>query len=125
MQSGDDRIIFVLGPPGSGKGTVCKEAVKLFERPTFYHLSVGDLLREICDDNAHYLDKDVDVDKISACMRENKLLPADVLAPIIKSKIYDPNFTFVDTWLIDGFPRNMDQLLAFEETVRTADQVRR
>lgn len=37
------NIVFVLGAPGSGKGTVCAKVVETFG---FVHLSAGDLLRE-------------------------------------------------------------------------------
>ena len=39
----NSRIIFVLGGPGSGKGTQCE---KIVEKYGFTHLSSGDLLRE-------------------------------------------------------------------------------
>ena len=38
----DVKVIFVLGGPGSGKGTQCKKIVKDYG---FCHLSAGDLLR--------------------------------------------------------------------------------
>lgn len=37
------KVIFVLGGPGSGKGTHCD---LLRERYNLLHLSVGDILRE-------------------------------------------------------------------------------
>lgn len=37
------NIIFVLGAPGSGKGTVCARIVETYG---YVHLSAGDLLRE-------------------------------------------------------------------------------
>ena len=40
----DDRVYFVMGGPGSGKGTQC---AKLVERYGFVHLSAGDLLRQV------------------------------------------------------------------------------
>ncbi|VDO29033.1 unnamed protein product [Heligmosomoides polygyrus] len=36
------NVVFVLGPPGSGKGTQC---LKIQENLGFVHLSAGDLLR--------------------------------------------------------------------------------
>lgn len=36
------KIVFVLGAPGSGKGTQCAKIVELFN---YVHLSAGDLLR--------------------------------------------------------------------------------
>ncbi|CAG5076844.1 Similar to cmpk1: UMP-CMP kinase (Xenopus laevis) [Cotesia congregata] len=37
------EVIFVLGGPGAGKGTTCKDIVK---KTGYVHLSAGDLLRE-------------------------------------------------------------------------------
>ena len=37
------QVVFVLGRPGSGKGTQCLRICRDFE---FIHLSAGDLLRE-------------------------------------------------------------------------------
>ena len=42
------KVIFVLGGPGSGKGTHC---TVLKERYHFLHLSVGDILREFLKSN--------------------------------------------------------------------------
>ncbi|KAK5636731.1 hypothetical protein RRF57_012443 [Xylaria bambusicola] len=112
-------IVFVLGPPGSGKGTVCKQAVKSLKRPPHHHLSVGDYLRELCDPLASHDGNHIDENRIRDYLRDNKLLPADVLIPILKGKIDSmPNVDFTETtWLIDGFPRNMETALAFEETI--------
>jgi hypothetical protein len=44
MSDSKPRIIFVLGAPGSGKGTQCEKVVHEFG---FKHLSAGDLLREV------------------------------------------------------------------------------
>jgi UMP-CMP kinase len=41
--SGKPTVFFILGGPGSGKGTQC---AKLSEKHGFVHLSAGDLLRE-------------------------------------------------------------------------------
>lgn len=43
VMAGKPNIIFVLGAPGSGKGTVCARIVDTFG---YVHLSAGDLLRE-------------------------------------------------------------------------------
>ncbi len=42
MQSLKNKVIFILGGPGSGKGTQCELIVKKYN---YIHLSAGDLLR--------------------------------------------------------------------------------
>jgi hypothetical protein len=46
----EGRVYFVMGGPGSGKGTQC---AKLVERYGFVHLSAGDLLRQVRDEPSH------------------------------------------------------------------------
>ena len=43
MQGLKKKVIFILGGPGSGKGTQCELIVKKYH---YVHLSAGDLLRE-------------------------------------------------------------------------------
>jgi adenylate kinase family enzyme len=43
MHTVKKRVVFILGGPGSGKGTQCDLIVKKFN---YVHLSAGDLLRE-------------------------------------------------------------------------------
>lgn len=43
MAADKPKVIFVLGAPGSGKGTQCAKIVNTFG---YTHLSAGDLLRE-------------------------------------------------------------------------------
>ena len=42
MENKRPRVLFVLGGPGSGKGTQCENLVNLYG---FTHLSTGELLR--------------------------------------------------------------------------------
>ena len=39
----DKKLIFVLGGPGSGKGTQCERLVRDYG---YCHISVGDLMRQ-------------------------------------------------------------------------------
>ncbi|KAI2620818.1 P-loop containing nucleoside triphosphate hydrolase protein [Xylaria nigripes] len=116
------KIIFVLGAPGSGKGTLCKIVTELTHQPRyeFVHLSVGDHLRELCDPKATSPGAElVDRNKIQNYMRENILLPAATLIPVLKRKIESiPSRENVTTvWLIDGFPRDMETARAFEAKI--------
>ncbi|KAI1341816.1 P-loop containing nucleoside triphosphate hydrolase protein [Xylariaceae sp. FL0016] len=113
-------IVFVLGPPGSGKGTLCKrmtEGHPDLSGSSFYHLSVGDYLRELCDPAIPSAHENLDRDSIRFHLRENVLLPSEVLIPILDHKINSTLNSNGDTttWLVDGFPRNTETLLAFEQ----------
>ena len=62
-----NRILLVLGGPGSGKGTQCTKIAEEFD---FFHLCAGDLLRaEVAKGTA--IGKELE-----ATMKEGKLVPA-------------------------------------------------
>ncbi|KAI0965118.1 P-loop containing nucleoside triphosphate hydrolase protein [Xylaria arbuscula] len=113
-------LIFVLGPPGSGKGTTCKLAIEKSGHGLghqYRHLSLGDHLRELCKPQEHE-NPDIDYERIRRHLRVNQLLPSTVLNPVLQAALLltddGPDDT-TTTWLIDGFPRDMEQALAFEE----------
>jgi hypothetical protein len=64
-------IIFVLGGPGSGKGTQCEKIVSKFG---YTHLSAGDLLREEVRSGSAV------GKQCEQIMREGKLVPMEVRA---------------------------------------------
>lgn len=90
------KIIFILGGPGSGKGTQCDI---MTNRYGYVHYSTGDLLREFiktdCEEAA----------KIRAIIAEGKLAPSEMLVDIIKRNIFK-NGQNNKVYLIDGFPRS-------------------
>jgi adenylate kinase family enzyme len=63
------RIVFVLGGPGSGKGTQCERIVAKYGHT---HLSAGDLLRDEVKSGSE-LGK-----QCEAIMKEGKLVPMEV-----------------------------------------------
>jgi adenylate kinase len=86
------KIIVLLGPPGSGKGTLAKGLIKDYD---FQHISTGDLIRN---------SEDKDLQKIIA---NGKMIPDDKMLEILKEKVkeldLEKNIAF------DGFPRNIEQ----------------
>ncbi|KAI1352808.1 P-loop containing nucleoside triphosphate hydrolase protein [Xylaria sp. FL0043] len=121
MESSKDIIIFVLGPPGSGKGTNCERVTKMLKpsRCFYRHLSVGDYLRKLGNPDTPCDAADLDRGMIRDFLGDNKLLPADIIIPLLKHKM-DSTPTekgYTTIWLIDGFPRNMETALAFEEKI--------
>lgn len=119
-------VTFVLGGPGSGKGTQCKFICDEFG---FKHLSAGDLLRaERNSPGSQY------GEMIERHIQEGKIVPVEVTCSLLEKAMRDHCQTLAsnlkqdgskdngDTldysatsklrgkFLIDGFPRNEDNL---------------
>jgi len=102
----DVNIIFVVGGPGSGKGTNC---TRLSEEFNLSHLSVGDLLRVEASkgsERGNLLDE---------YMKEGKIVPMEITLEVVRSAILENQGK--SGFLIDGFPRKLDQAIEFEEKV--------
>jgi UMP-CMP kinase len=103
-------VIFVLGGPGAGKGTQCANLVRDYG---FKHLSAGDLLREEQDREGSEFGE-----MIKSYIKDGQIVPMEVTIQLLENAMThtiseDHNRKF----LIDGFPRKMDQALTFEEVV--------
>merc|ERR1711965_1109665 len=99
-------IIFVLGGPGSGKGTQC---AKIVEKYGLCHLSTGDLLRE------EVQKKSERADMLNEIMKKGELVPQDVILELLRDAMTSrPD---CKGFLIDGFPRDIPQGKKFEDKV--------
>ncbi len=88
------HIFFLLGGPGSGKGT---QSDKLVEEYRFKHLSTGDLLREEISKGGEM------AETIQKYMTEGKMLSSELVVKLLKKGIA----TYGNRrYLFDGFPRN-------------------
>lgn len=113
-------VIFVLGGPGAGKGTQC---ARLVEEHQFVHLSAGDLLRaEQTRTGSEY------GEMIKSYIKEGKIVPMEVTIKLLENAMRDKmegkNSSSSQgqgrggrRFLIDGFPRQMDQAVKFDESV--------
>lgn len=102
-------VIFVLGGPGSGKGTQCSKLVNDFN---FVHLSAGDLLRaEQAKEGSEY------GELIKHYIKEGLIVPQEVTIMLLQNAITDAFKTGSKNFLIDGFPRKMDQAISFQNQV--------
>lgn len=100
------KVIFVLGGPGSGKGTQCTNIVRDFG---FTHLSAGDLLRaEIKSGSANGT-------MIQNMIKEGKIVPSEVTIKLLEKAMLENGN---DKFLIDGFPRNEENRAAFEDVTK-------
>ena len=90
----DALIIFVLGGPGSGKGTQCAKLVKDYG---FKHLSAGDLLREEQDRPGSEFGE-----MIKEYIREGNIVPMEVTIQLIENAILKEIEGGKGRFLIDG-----------------------
>jgi UMP-CMP kinase len=114
-------VVFLLGGPGSGKGTQSTNLVRDYD---FTHLSAGDLLRaEQVRPESQY------GELIKSYIREGQIVPMEITVALLSNAMAEKlaeneknNSSVGDTggkarFLIDGFPRKLDQAVFFEETV--------
>jgi len=96
--------IVLLGSPGAGKGTQAKVISKKFDIP---HISTGDILR-------HEIKGGSELGKKAAGFVESgKLVPDGIIIEIIKNEISRGRSK--NGFLMDGFPRNLEQAVMFSD----------
>uniref|UniRef100_A0A0E0HMD2 adenylate kinase n=1 Tax=Oryza nivara TaxID=4536 RepID=A0A0E0HMD2_ORYNI len=96
------KIIFVLGGPGSGKGTQCSNIVEHFD---FIHLSAGELLRAEINSGSE------NGTMIDTIITEGKIVPSEITIKLLQEAIIKGGN---DKYIIDGFPRNEENRVVFE-----------
>ena len=99
------KVIFVIGPPGVGKNTQCD---KLKEKYKFIHFSTGDLLRAEISKGTE------DGKLIKSIMAQGKYVPVKITCNLIKKAM--DNYSKDKIFLIDGYPRNQDNIDGWLET---------
>ncbi|XP_034952315.1 UMP-CMP kinase 2 [Chelonus insularis] len=102
------EVLFILGGPGSGKGTLCYHLVK---KTGYVHLSAGDLLRE---ERARPGSEFGEM--IETHIRNGHIVPVEVTCSLLDRAMQmssNPQKRF----LIDGFPRNQDNLDGWTKTM--------
>lgn len=101
------NIIFVIGGPGSGKGSQC---AKIALEKGLIHLSTGDLLRDITKDksNNNCLAKEINI-----LTSKGELISSELMMKVLNKKL--KTFTKDSVILLDGFPRNKDNLTVWKK----------
>ncbi|KKK22105.1 uridylate kinase [Aspergillus rambellii] len=121
-------VVFLLGGPGSGKGT---QSTNLVRDYGFTHLSAGDLLRaEQIRPGSEY------GELIRSYIREGQIVPMEITVALLSNAMAAAASEASDEqekeqeekvdarakrFLIDGFPRQLDQAVFFEATVCPSD----
>lgn len=103
--------IFIMGAPGSGKGTFSS---KIKEEYNLNHISTGDIFRaNISQGTELGL-------QAKAYAEQGKLVPNEITNKMVKDYLA----TLSDKkngYLLDGYPRTLDQAKAFEEMTDGTD----
>ncbi len=102
------RLLF-LGPPGAGKGT---QAELLCKKYGLFHMSTGDLLRA-------EVGAGTPLGKAAALvMNRGELVSDQIVLSIVENRLTAK----LNGWLLDGFPRNLDQAKGLEELLEKLQQ---
>jgi adenylate kinase len=96
--------LVIFGPPSAGKGTQAQKLAKKYGIP---QVATGDLLRE------HVAKKTPIGLKVKAILDAGKLGPDDLIVQIIKDRVSQPDAK--NGYLLDGFPRTMNQANELEK----------
>eukprot|EP00591_Stephanopyxis_turris_P005200 CAMPEP_0195519804 /NCGR_PEP_ID=MMETSP0794_2-20130614/15526_1 /TAXON_ID=515487 /ORGANISM="Stephanopyxis turris, Strain CCMP 815" /LENGTH=443 /DNA_ID=CAMNT_0040649025 /DNA_START=202 /DNA_END=1530 /DNA_ORIENTATION=+ len=104
------RVLFVLGGPGAGKGTQCE---RLVEQYKCTHLSVGELLRDERERNG------TQAQLIESCLVAGQIVPVEISLGLLSQAMNEASSSSSSeedggygsrVFLVDGFPRNFDNL---------------
>ena len=106
------RVVFVIGGPGSGKGTQC---AKIKDEFKYNHMSTGDVLRTVVKEK-----KAPGWQELEADMKEGKLIPSEKLISFVKLGIVSSKNKKI---LLDGFPRNQDNINEWNKQMKDVADV--
>lgn len=96
------KVVILLGPPGSGKGT---QAVRLTKELGIPHISTGDLFRENISKNT-----ELGI-RAKEYTNAGKLVPDELVLDMLFDRVSRPDCA--KGYLLDGFPRTLPQAEAF------------
>lgn len=99
------NVVFVLGGPGAGKGTMCELAESQLG---WTHLSTGELLRDEQKTGGPH------AAAIEECLAAGKLVPNEIVVTLLQNTMEQITRTTGKTnFLLDGFPRSLSNLEAW------------
>ena len=103
--------IFIMGAPGSGKGTI---SAKIKDEFNLNHISTGDIFRE-------NISKGTELGLQAKAYSEKGLLVPDEITNKMVKDFLNNLADKKNGYLLDGYPRTLDQALAFEEMTAGTD----
>lgn len=104
------KLLF-MGPPGAGKGT---QAKFICEELSIPQISTGDILRSAISNGT-----EMGI-QAKSYMDAGKLVPDEVVIGIVRDRLKAPDCE--NGFLLDGFPRTIEQADALEELLKDMDK---
>ncbi|MGB9749871.1 MAG: adenylate kinase [Caldisericia bacterium] len=101
-------IIVMLGNIGTGKGTQAKLIMENYNIP---YISTGDIFRENIKNNT-----ELGI-KVKSILNEGKLVDDELVNAIVFDRIKN-----LDSFVIDGYPRTINQAMNFENFISTQNK---
>jgi adenylate kinase len=103
--------LILLGPPGAGKGT---QAARLVDDFRIAPVATGDILRSA-------VEQDTELGRqAKEYMAKGALVPDDVIIGVILERVEQPDC--IDGFLLDGFPRTVQQATALDDALAKYDR---
>lgn len=106
--------IVLLGPPGAGKGT---QAMFISNKYSIPHISTGDIFRK------HISEKTELGIKADQYISKGQLVPDDLTVNLVMARIEEEDCK--KGFLLDGFPRTLNQAKMFDEYLRKNNETLR
>lgn len=109
------NVVFVLGGPGAGKGTMCELAELQLG---WTHLSMGDLLRAERESGSER------AELINEVISTGRLVPNEITVPLLRDAMERiTRTTGKRNFLLDGFPRSIENLEGWMEAFGSAAEL--
>jgi len=105
------KSIILLAPPAAGKGTQSKLICNKYKVP---HISTGDLLRSAVRNN-HPL-----AQTINELINSGSFVTDDIVLDLLKERLSSGDCD--NGYVLDGFPRNVEQAVTYEEILKSIDK---
>lgn len=101
-------MAFVIGGPGSGKGTQCENIAREFG---YKHLSAGELLRAERAREGSSLGA-----IIEKVITEGSTVPSEIIAQLLEQAMREAGWSD-SKFIVDGYPRSVEQLKGWDATL--------
>lgn len=99
-----------MGPPGSGKGTVCK---KIVEELNYRMICAGDLLRNEKSSGSEL------GTKIAQLIDSGNLVPDNIITQLMFNEFHKP-IPLRQHYLVDGYPRTVKQASSLDGMIKVS-----